>query len=60
VRSFVHGESAAVLRWLEIAHDVAVDAGGEHWTVQGGQLRRADSQLHRLRHIFGELCTAQT
>ncbi len=52
---FVHGESAAVLRWLEIAHDVAVDAGGEHWTVQGGQLRRADSQLHRLRRIFGEL-----
>jgi monoamine oxidase len=52
---FVHGESAAVLRWLEIAHDVAIDAGGEHWTVQGGQLRRADSQLHRLRRIFEEL-----
>src|SRR5688572_3782092 len=52
---FIHGQSSEFLRWLKASQHVAIDAGGERWTAQDGQLRRTDSQLHRLKRMFEQL-----
>lgn len=52
---FIHGESPPVLRWLEAAKDVAIDASWERWTVQGAGLRPADGDLRELKRAFARL-----
>jgi monoamine oxidase len=52
---FIHGESPAVLRWLTVARDVAIDASRERWTVHGAALRRAEGDMRELKRVFARL-----
>jgi monoamine oxidase len=49
---FIHGESRAIMNWLKRANQVAVDTGGDRWTVQGGKLRPAGERLPELKRRF--------
>jgi len=50
---FIHGESAAVMRWLKTANDAAVDVARDRWVAQAGKLRRADGDLSAMQETFG-------
>lgn len=52
---FIHGESPALLSWLNAAKDVAIDASRDRWMVDRARLRRADGQMQELRRIFGTM-----
>jgi monoamine oxidase len=52
---FIHGESSAVMGWLSIANQAAIDASHSRWRLNDGKLHPANDGLQDLKRSFARI-----